>query len=274
LIGVFAQEFDETGNAAFFVGAEVIVDVPAEIVLAEFTIVFVAALDDVVKGVEAEIASFAQLGAEGFETGFSLEDPKGVDEWETSQVVPGGAEIPDLVSGVGAAEVDGGVADQENVGFLGGGPCEVLELWMEAAFREEDPQEPDAGAGFRQAVNDADRVERLAVGEENTEDLPEAGDGDAIEHVVTVVEERLGNTEEGGVQFAGAHLFGELGRWNELYFAFQAASERDGVQVRDGADAKGGEGAFEIDLTAPFRGETLAFDAADKVFGGYAGCQA
>src|SRR5207248_8539512 len=53
--GVFSQKLNELLDPTLFLGAEVVVDVPAEIIFAELVIVFGAAADDVVEGVEAEV---------------------------------------------------------------------------------------------------------------------------------------------------------------------------------------------------------------------------
>ena len=81
---VFAQEFDEFREAAFFVGAEVIVDVPAEVILAEILGVFGAVADDVVEGVQAELARFGQLTAQGGVFLPAPQCPDGVDKGQAA----------------------------------------------------------------------------------------------------------------------------------------------------------------------------------------------
>src|SRR5689334_15488242 len=52
---VFPQQLDEFRDAAFLIRAEMIVDMPAQIILPEIQIVFRAAGDDRVESVESEI---------------------------------------------------------------------------------------------------------------------------------------------------------------------------------------------------------------------------
>lgn len=60
---VFAHEFDEFCDAALFVGAEVIVDVPAEIIFPEIFGVFGAVADEMVEGIETKLSCFSQLAS-------------------------------------------------------------------------------------------------------------------------------------------------------------------------------------------------------------------
>src|SRR5439155_11186214 len=61
---VLAQQFHELRQSPLFVGPEVVVDMPAQIILAEIVIVFRAAADDGIERVEAETLRFAQLPAQ------------------------------------------------------------------------------------------------------------------------------------------------------------------------------------------------------------------
>src|ERR1041384_493545 len=61
---VLAEQFDELCQTALFVRTEVIVDVPAEVVLAEIVIVFGPVADDGIERVQAETFGLAQLPAQ------------------------------------------------------------------------------------------------------------------------------------------------------------------------------------------------------------------
>src|SRR4051812_11060182 len=94
---MFSEEIDEAGEAAFFVGAEVVVNVPSEVVAAEGVIVVVARVNNVIEGVEAEVAGFAKLAAQVSGVDPPAKRPDGIDERKVGQLEPGRAEVPDLV---------------------------------------------------------------------------------------------------------------------------------------------------------------------------------
>ena len=77
------------------------------------------------------------------------------------------------------------------------------------------------------------------MGEQDAVHLSERGNGDAVEDVVAVIEEHLGDADEGGVQFIAPEHGGEAGGGGEDNLVFNAISERRGVQVVNGADAGG-----------------------------------
>ena len=74
--------------------------------------------------------------------------------------------------------------------------------------------------------------------EKNAFDLPERCDRDAVEDVVTIIEQRLDDADERGVQLTAAqHLRKFRGRGvNDLFL--QASRERHGIERLDRADAK------------------------------------
>src|SRR6185436_929379 len=61
---VFAQEFDEFCNAALFIGAKVILNVPPEIVFSEIQIVLGPGLDNIVQSIDAKIFGFMQAATQ------------------------------------------------------------------------------------------------------------------------------------------------------------------------------------------------------------------
>src|SRR5258706_16379030 len=62
---MFLEEFSKLFQAALLVGSKIIVNMPAQIIFAEIEIVFVAAADDVIERVEAEVSGLAELPAQG-----------------------------------------------------------------------------------------------------------------------------------------------------------------------------------------------------------------
>src|SRR5436190_2991471 len=94
---MFAQQLCESLDAPFLIAAHVVVDVPAEIILAEFEVVFGARADDVIERVHTKVFRVAEFGPERFILDAATERPHRVDEWEVRELVPGGAEVPDFV---------------------------------------------------------------------------------------------------------------------------------------------------------------------------------
>ena len=61
---VFAQKIDKFGKAALFVRAEMIMNMPAQVILPKLAIKFRPAGNNVVQRVPTEIPGFAELAAE------------------------------------------------------------------------------------------------------------------------------------------------------------------------------------------------------------------
>ncbi len=60
---MFTEEFDKLSQSPFLVGAQMVMDVPAQVVLAKIEIVFGSGANDGVERIEAKIFSFAKLPA-------------------------------------------------------------------------------------------------------------------------------------------------------------------------------------------------------------------
>src|SRR5690349_8541849 len=94
---MFAQKLDEFGYSTLFLRAQVVMDMPAEIILAELVIVFGAAANDVVQSVEAEILCVPEMDAQTLVIDATTQSPNGVDERQRSELVPGRSKITNLV---------------------------------------------------------------------------------------------------------------------------------------------------------------------------------
>jgi hypothetical protein len=222
---MFIQEVDEALDAAAFILAEVVMDMPGEVIAAEIGGELGLFLDEGFDGFEAEGFGFAEDLAEWGELGVTLEDPDGVDEGEAGEVGPGAAEVPGFVLVVREEEAECAVTDHhEAIGERGIG-VEGEELWVEVLFGEEDFKEEDTGEGVGIAVDYLDFVEGFGMGEEDAFDFAEGGDGDAIEDIVVFMAEGFGDTEEGGVELVMEEGLGELGGGQEGGFLFEAAGE-------------------------------------------------
>ena len=56
---MFAQQFYEFGDAAFLICAQMIVNVPAEVIFPEFAVILAAVVDEIVQCIETEVPGFA-----------------------------------------------------------------------------------------------------------------------------------------------------------------------------------------------------------------------
>ena len=110
-----AQEFDELRQAALFVGAEVVVDVPAQVVFAEVVVVFGAGADDGIERVQTEVARLAEEAPQRGILDAAAQSPDGINEGQPGHLEPGGAEVPDLVLMRGQGKIQRRVADEHGV---------------------------------------------------------------------------------------------------------------------------------------------------------------
>src|SRR5213082_863957 len=94
---MLAEQFHEFREAALFVGAKVVVNVPAEVILSEIVVVFDTAADDGIERVQAEASRFAQLPAQAAVVHATAQGPDGINEGQLRQVIPSGAQVPDFV---------------------------------------------------------------------------------------------------------------------------------------------------------------------------------
>lgn len=116
---MFAEQFDELRQPAFFIRAEVVVDDPAEVVLAEVVIVFLPLADDGIQLAQARGFSLAQLPAQCGADVPAAQRPHGIDKRQLRQLEPRRAEIPNLVRMRLADEVERRVADEQHGGVKG-----------------------------------------------------------------------------------------------------------------------------------------------------------
>src|SRR6266481_2114552 len=65
LLSVLAQQFDKFRQAPLFILSEMIVDMPAQVILPKIVIIFGPVANDGIEGVQTKIASFAKLPAKG-----------------------------------------------------------------------------------------------------------------------------------------------------------------------------------------------------------------
>jgi len=176
------------------------------------------------------------------------EDPGGVGERQLFLGLPEFPEVEPLVAGAadaavdaafGAAEVDGGVSDEEDV--VEGGRVVVAvergEFRMKALRVQQDAEQVDGGAGSGVEVDPADLRERLAVGKSDAVDGAAGKDADAVEDLVLGMKEGFGDGEQGGVESTGVEFHREFGGWEQDDPVTESVGQRDGVEVMDRADA-------------------------------------
>src|SRR5438270_13116876 len=102
---MLAQQLDKSSQAAFLISAKVVVNVPAQIVIAEIIIIIGARPYNVIERVHAEIASFAQLAAQSGIFDTAPQCPYGIDKGQGRRFIPRSAEIPDVVLPWSAQEI-------------------------------------------------------------------------------------------------------------------------------------------------------------------------
>ncbi len=94
---VFAKQFDKFCQAALFVGSEVIVNVPAEVILAEIVGVLGPGADDGIQRIESEVAGLAERPPERCVLHAPAQCPHRIHKRKIRQLRPGRAEVPDLM---------------------------------------------------------------------------------------------------------------------------------------------------------------------------------
>src|SRR2546428_10673084 len=109
---MLAQQLDRTSQAAFLISAKVVVNMPAQIIIAKIVIIIGARPNDVVERIHSEIAGFAQLAAQSGIFDTAPQRPDGVNKGQRGHFVPCSAEIPDVVVPWGAQEVQRWITDQ------------------------------------------------------------------------------------------------------------------------------------------------------------------
>src|SRR5438552_14176968 len=112
---MLAKKLHELRQAAFFVRAKVIVNVPAKVILAEIVIVFATAADDGIERVQAETFRRAQLPAQAIVFDPTAQRPDGIDERQPGEFIPRGAQVPEFVLTRSARKIKRRIANQQGV---------------------------------------------------------------------------------------------------------------------------------------------------------------
>src|SRR5262245_44399026 len=111
---MFAQQLHEFCQSTLFIRAQMIMNVPAQIILPEIEVVFLAAADDVVQGLETKILRVAKLTPQGRVIDASPQGPDGIDKRQTCQLAPHRTEIPNGMRTWRAQKIDGRIPDQQS----------------------------------------------------------------------------------------------------------------------------------------------------------------
>ena len=88
-------------------------------------------------------------------------------------------------------------------------------------------------------MDDLDLLERFFVRDENTLHRPVGCHRHAVESIVQIIEQHLGDADQAGGQPTGAQALGQAARRQKLGLALAAAGERRGIEIRHGADSVG-----------------------------------
>src|ERR1051325_439593 len=146
---MFAQQFDKFIQATFFVGAQMIMNVPAQIILAKVSGILGAALNDVIERIQAKALSFVQISTQG-EIAYAA----------TQCVVGKRSEI---------------------VGI------QRFEFWMQTSLGKQDSEQLHAGKGGGIAINLANFFDGFFVCQKDAFHLTQRGNGNSIQNVVTIM---------------------------------------------------------------------------------------
>src|SRR5438067_1873452 len=115
LRSMFSEQFDKFCQTALFIGAEVVMDVPTQIILSKFVIVFGACANDGLECILAEIARFTELTAQRGILDSPAKGPHCIDEGQLGHLIPRCAEVPDLMLMSSQNEIERGIANQQGV---------------------------------------------------------------------------------------------------------------------------------------------------------------
>src|SRR5207253_8453389 len=91
-----------------------IVNVPAQIISSEGVIVFGTILDNVIEGFHSKISGRAELVTQALMIDAAAQRPDRVDKWQTGELIPGSAQIPDFVRTGGVQKIQSRVADKQS----------------------------------------------------------------------------------------------------------------------------------------------------------------
>src|SRR5215470_7212309 len=85
------QQVAEFCQPSLLIGSEVVMDVPAQVIMAKIEIVICSIPNDVIECVQPEIARLSQLSTKGGILDTASQSPDRVNEWQFRQFEPGGA---------------------------------------------------------------------------------------------------------------------------------------------------------------------------------------
>src|SRR6266850_2533562 len=110
---MLVQQFAELCQPTLFVGPEMKMDMPAQVILSERVIIFRPLTDDMVERVEAKILCVAQVPSKRLVFDAPAERPDRIDKRKPRQLHPRRAEVPDFVPVRGPQKIERGIADEE-----------------------------------------------------------------------------------------------------------------------------------------------------------------
>src|SRR5437660_1789447 len=94
---MFAQQLGKPSQAAFLIGAKVVVNVPAQIIIAEIVIIVSARPNDIIESVHSEIARFTQLAAQSGILHAAPQCPDSINKGQSRHFIPCRPEVPKVV---------------------------------------------------------------------------------------------------------------------------------------------------------------------------------
>ncbi len=112
---MLAQQFAEPDQRSLLIRAEMVMNVPAQIIFAKIVVVFATALDDVIECVHAEVFRLPQQAAQALVVNASAQRPHGIHKGQPGQLRPGLAQVPDFVLARGELRIQRRLTDEQEV---------------------------------------------------------------------------------------------------------------------------------------------------------------
>src|SRR5436305_1371124 len=142
-----------------------IMNMPAEVILPELMVIFSAAADDVIKGIQTKILRLPQMGNQRLVFDAAAQRPDGIHKGKICSFVPCSAQVVDLMRMGTSNEINGSITDQQNCITIG--DVLVAGQWLEHGRHpllcQQNSQEIDTGQGSGIAQNLFDLFERLPM---------------------------------------------------------------------------------------------------------------
>ena len=111
---MLAQQLDELDDTALLIRAEVIMNVPAKVILPKTLREFCAALDDVIHRINSKVARRPELIAQFRRVDAAPHRPHRIDKRQLRQLSPRRTEVEDFMRRICEQKIQRGIADEQH----------------------------------------------------------------------------------------------------------------------------------------------------------------